>query len=214
MLNTGGFVSGDLFCLQDLQDRLADLCAVDYIHKKVDILWCVYPQEQRCSSAATCELWSCMKDLNRQGSSVCKRHRSEDADLELARLAVSRWDGQQNFFQVVGEDVPDAELPAALQSHAATTRMVCPEIMQLASFLLWSSYWARFRLVCLSIGTHTTHQRPVSTTLHAVQNRLYKLVAKMGQVDSEVYPPLTALRGALKDAPDYIIAIGSRLQGW
>lgn len=87
---------------------------------------------------------------------MCKRHRSQDADLELARLAVSRWDGQQNFFEAVGEDVPDAELPAALQSRSATSRMVCPEIMQLASFPVCSSYWARFRLVCLSIGTHTT----------------------------------------------------------
>jgi hypothetical protein len=85
-----------------------------------------------------------------------KRHRSEDADLELARLAVSQWDGQQNFFQAVGNDVPDAELPAVLQSHSAATRTVCPEIMQLASFLMCSSCWARFRLVCLFIGSHTT----------------------------------------------------------
>lgn len=54
----------------------------------------------------------------------------------------------------------------------------------------------------------------MSTPLHAIQSRLYKLVATMGQVDSEAYPPLTALRGALKDAPDYIIAIGNRLQDW
>jgi hypothetical protein len=67
----------------------------------------------------------------------------------------------------------------------------------------------------VSLPWHThTHQILVSTTLHAIQVRLYSLVAKMGQVDSEVYPPLTALRGALKDAPDYIIAIGSRLQDW
>jgi hypothetical protein len=77
-----------------------------------------------------------------------------------------------------------------------------------------SSYWARFRLVALSIGTHTTHQMLVSTTLHAVQRRLYSLVAKMGQVDSEAYPPLKALQGPLKDAPDYITAISSRLQHW
>jgi hypothetical protein len=54
----------------------------------------------------------------------------------------------------------------------------------------------------------------MSTTLHAVQDRLYSLVAKMGQVDSEAYPPLKALRGALKDAPDYITAISSKLQDW
>ena len=38
--------------------------------------------------------------------------------------------------------------------------------------------------------------------------------AKMGQVDSEAYPPLKALRGALKDAPGYITAISSKLQDW